>query len=327
MARAAVQSQKSKGRKKPGPKPGTKKAAAQLKGAGVKQTDVQRPSRRDELARAERSMTKKLQHCDREALKFAVGKTTKMKPQDFVVCYGLRKLAKPTDYLSSKFWASFMEEFNVTADLFESLPPANKELSVADMLLDALLPSQSENPAARDCQPFLAFMAYLEEELNLTEISVAICNSKPSCVVSATMSQAMLVSILKHISYFGIVNSQSCWWEAVSDDFDKVIAAWTRTELKTGVKRQRLLVSEADAFKPFLDPDALETVLQSWDAETKPPSRCIRKLMESEVGSVLFQQEACELELDAYIEKGEKALRDLESNGFLESEGKSFFLR
>ena len=288
---------------------------------------IRRPSRRDEIVRAQRVISLKLKSVHADIIQTIVGKQHGLTVVDYIVEFGFRKQRRDSQYLASSFWTSFHEEYDVSPDLFQHMPKPSGDLVVRDILLEALATACHENPSLRDCVPFVDFLKYHTESLNLAELTVACKNSLQDERITEDRSLRMLCAILKHIGKFEIDKKESHWWSTCASDFDTVMVRAWKSGLFSNGGRHSFLVSHRDSLSPFLDKDALAEVVHSisQDNGAALSARAVHTLMESQIGKVLFKPECAKIELVEFGDAAERGIVDCEYHSFSKDEVDAFY--
>ena len=256
-----------------------------------------------------------------------VGKVYKLKILDFVVQHGFRMQKKPTEYLASAFWHKFHEEYDVRTDLFQHMQRPAEPMAVNEIMLGHLSTAAHDNPSMRDAGPFVNHLRYLTEAMNLSEITVAVKNSLENERLTQERSVKMLMAIARHVGKFDIYLNEEAWWSSASNDFDQVIVkAWNLGIFSSG-GRDRFLVTNRDALKPFLDGEALAKLRKTLveKPEATPEVECVQKLMESQTGKVMFKVEGKRIERAQFELKADKSLKDVEYHQFSKDEVAAYF--
>jgi len=205
---------------------------------------------------------------------------------------------------------------------------ADAKLTISDVLLEALAPSQDDNPTKRTSVSFIEFMHHLPRAMNLTELTVCMKNSLQSEKVSEVSSLEMLTAICKHMGRFEIPTKSIEWWKTVADDFETVLLRlWSSEANKSSSARESFLITHRDSLSPFLDQVVLRIMKNSIVAQTLPDKDITRTLMSSALGQKLFKLETTKIEKLNFDESADPAIEDAEFYNFAPEEMETFYAK
>lgn len=282
-------------------------------------------SRKTTEGQVDRIIKSKLSSYDSVELETAIGKTTKMSVADFIAD-GVRKNRGGNQYLNSRFWTSFHQEFDLGAQRFgnmQSEDDAEGDESVSDEILECLLQAHSENPAARKPDALLSYLEYVGK-CNLTELKVMINASKESHIVSRRSSEKMLMGLLKFIGKHKLHEQWKNFWAIVSVDFDVTFSSYVAGHMSSSAFRPEFIRGHASALAPFMAMEDLEAVQKALEEGNPVPARPLQAIMQTGVGSVLFKAEAVKLQYNMFVNTIEERLDTLEFHNYEASELQSF---
>ena len=153
--------------------------------------------RRDTDDQVDRVIEQKLSSVPAHVIVGAVAKDGVTKVRDFIAAE-IRTLRGTTKRLSTRFWSSFNDHFDIdvnASDILEE-PPANEE--IADELVEKISLAHADNPAERTCEGVERYLEF--NTLSKREMYLLIKASQEGPTLSKAFSVKLRVNIVKYFA-------------------------------------------------------------------------------------------------------------------------------
>ncbi len=153
--------------------------------------------RRDTDDQVDRVIEQKLSSVPEHVIVGAVAKDGVTKVRDFIAAE-IRTLRGTTKRLSTRFWTSFNDHFDINVNASDILeePPPDEE--VADELVEKIMLAHADNPAERTCEGVDRYLEF--NTLNKREMYLLIKASQEGPTLSKAFSVKLRVTIVKYFA-------------------------------------------------------------------------------------------------------------------------------
>lgn len=199
----------------------------------------------------------------------------------------LKRNAPQNKRISTKFWATVNTEFDLCVNLGDALaePPDGEDIDMP--LLEALEAARSENPATRTAAPLERYLEHTGK-LNRTNTYGLLRLVLEGPELSRPLAVKCQMAVMKYFARTGQHLVQADYWEIIKPQFDLALR-WTWEELSAqGVRQALFLVSFGGCLQLFMDPDALDAVINCKESWVDVPQQLKHLIQSSGIGASLF---------------------------------------
>jgi len=233
-------------------------AASGASGSGdplqVKKKSSRHLHRSDTDVCVARIMTEKLAGYCVVELKSIMGATSQKSAYQFIA-EEVRRQRKTGGRVSSSFWGSFFQEFDVPSTYFSDVASADDpsgDEPISDEILEALVHVQHASPAMRRCDVFTAMMDCMDS-CNFTELKSMAQAILQGPKVTRANSLRMAAAVLQTVGRLALhTKFPSCWGKA-RDDWDAMFTEYASFQVKSDEQRPEFMVACEHAYLTLMD--------------------------------------------------------------------------
>jgi len=291
-------------------------AQAQITRSKVENAVIaRRLDRRDSEDKRDRAIASKLGDYDEIVLNTRRRKSdNKTIPE--VVAEELRRLRPSGKYISTKFWAELVGEFDLTSPLFGNLPEVDEDADPEQGLIEALLIAQDQSRVLRSSEAFESHLRHCKP-VDRTTLLVILQQSRESHVITRAQSRIMCLAILGHIGKHGLQTECIELRDHVRDAMEDILREEIRRLSQKGLQRKFIVAGLDFRLRPFLDMEVMARVEQRITNGTDGDiADDLLKLTDSKIGAELYKNEIGSMRYQFFIRDCDRRIEALEYNDY-----------